>query len=393
MLGRVAQAIRNVWVSLGVALLALILVESTIQGAFALRDRARQGDDVVSEERLAAANPGGNWVREYLRELTDVLQEDWHSYVYWRSKPHQGQYINIDEKGIRRTWNSSVPPSPHQLKIFMFGGSTMWGYGARDDFTIPSLVSKKLSTQVANGVWVTNFGETGYVSTQEIIALMLELRRGNVPDIVVFYDGVNDSWAAFQSGEAGLPQNEINRKAEFNLRNQLNWRRGFVEKLAFYRLSRGIVGPLGASPSEASGRRSFLLPPLANAVVDTYLGNVRVVNALAQEFGFQAVFFWQPTIYTKQNISEGEQRWYVRSRERGVRDAPLFAEEYKAFNESFQQKVKSGKFANVHDLSGLFADDARTIFVDRFHVSEVGNDKIADAMARTLRVVAQGLKR
>ncbi len=367
----------------------LALLEGGARVAFALRDHGRPAIDFVPEDRLAAANPGRDWVEEYLRELRDALQEEWHSYVYWRSKPYHGRYINIDEEGIRRTWNSSMSPSRNQLRIFMFGGSTMWGYGARDDFTIPSLVSKKLNSQSARAAWVVNLGETGYVSTQEVITLMLELRRGNVPDIAVFYDGVNDAWAAFQSGVAGIPQNEINRVVEFNLRDQLNWRGGFVEKLALYRLSR-IARPFGDPLSRVSASGHFVSPSLANAVVDAYLGNVRLVNALAREFGFRAVFFWQPTIYSKNYLSDSEEGWRVPSSERIVRRVPIFADEHRIFNEAFRQKMKAGKFDNVYDLSRLFADDARTIFIDRFHVSEPGNDRIADAVVQALRGVAGG---
>lgn len=383
----IRQAVRSIWVNVGVALLVLALLEGGFRVAFALRDRGHPPMDLVPEDRLAAANPGEDWAREYLRELRDALQEDWHSYVYWRSRPYHGRYINVDQEGVRRTWNSSMSPSRNQLRILMFGGSTMWGYGARDDFTIPSLVSKKLNSQSAGAAWVVNLGETGYVSTQEVITLMLELRRGNVPDIAVFYDGVNDAWAAFQSGVGGIPQNETNRVVEFNLRDQLNWRRGFMEKLALYRLGRS-VRLFGDGLSGASAGRGFASPSLANAVVDAYLGNVRLVNALAREFGFRAVFFWQPTVYTKRNLSDAEQGRYVG--ERFARRVPLFAEEYKVFNEAFQQRVKAGELDNVYDLSGIFASDAETIFIDRFHVSETGNDKIADVVAQTLRRIVGG---
>ena len=60
-------------------------------------------------------------------------------------------------------------------------------------------------------------GESGYVNTQSLLALELELRGGNVPDEVIFYDGVNDVFSTFQNNEAGLPQNEQNRATEFNL--------------------------------------------------------------------------------------------------------------------------------------------------------------------------------
>ncbi|MER3445854.1 MAG: hypothetical protein C4291_03015 [Candidatus Dadabacteria bacterium] len=79
----------------------------------------------------------------------------------------------------------------------MFGGSTMWGTEARDDFTIPSILSKKLWRR---GIRcdIVNFSGSGYVSTQEVIALLIELQRGNIPNLVIFYDGINDTYSAYQ---------------------------------------------------------------------------------------------------------------------------------------------------------------------------------------------------
>ena len=50
-----------------------------------------------------------------------------------------------------------------------------------------------------------------------IITLLLILQKGERPDVVIFYDGVNDTYSAFQQLRAGLPQNEFNREIEFNL--------------------------------------------------------------------------------------------------------------------------------------------------------------------------------
>jgi lysophospholipase L1-like esterase len=306
--------------------------------------------------------------------------------VYWRLRPYHGQYINIDEQGIRRTWNASSAPAPNQVRIFMFGGSTLWGYGARDEFTIPSLVARKLSGD-PRPPWVVNFGEAGYVSTQELITLMLELRKGNVPDVAVFYDGVNDAWAAFQANAPGLPQNEINRVAEFNTRERLNWRRGFVEKLGLYRFARGLTVALASGGQDTPARGRFMDPALAAAVVETYLGNVRLVNALAREYGFKTVFFWQPTIYSKQVLSPEEERWRLTGTRRPGRGAPAFAEEYRAFNEAFRHRMKTSAIEGLVDLSGVFERERGTIFIDRFHISEVGNERVADAMAPVLRTV------
>jgi hypothetical protein len=39
----------------------------------------------------------------------------------------QRQYINIDERGIRSHWAPTKRRPDDPLKVFMFGGSTMWG--------------------------------------------------------------------------------------------------------------------------------------------------------------------------------------------------------------------------------------------------------------------------
>ena len=66
-------------------------------------------------------------------------------------------------------------------------------------------------------VEVRNLSELGYVSTQEVIGLYRELQEGYRPDVVIFYDGVNDTTSAVLSGQAGVTTNEINRHDEFNL--------------------------------------------------------------------------------------------------------------------------------------------------------------------------------
>jgi hypothetical protein len=62
----------------------------------------------------------------------------------------------------------------------------MWGDGADDAGTIAS--------QFANvtGVHSENFAERGYTAHQSLILLMQLLQKGHRPDLVVFYDGVNE---------------------------------------------------------------------------------------------------------------------------------------------------------------------------------------------------------
>lgn len=75
----------------------------------------------------------------------------------------------------------------------MFGGSTVYGIGPPDSATIPSYLSRELNVDPSTCLDVTNLGAEGYVTNQEPILLIQQLKAGRRPDIAVFYDGINDS--------------------------------------------------------------------------------------------------------------------------------------------------------------------------------------------------------
>ncbi len=367
MIGRVLNILRELWVMLGITLLFLVGMEIVARVGFGLRDVwSNRGLELVDPSLRADVFQGQEWAKGYWIEEGQTVQTshaEWHSYVYWRRKPFQGKYINVDANGIRRTWNAAPVSTANQLKIAMFGGSALWGTGSRDEFTIPSQVAKKLKAKGMDA-WVTNFGEGGYVSTQDVIALMLELQKGNVPDIVVFYDGANDTFSAVQQGIAGIPQNEYHRVWEFN---QLNWRDG-LEQLALYRFAAGLSRGRARATAPTSDSQ------LANNVVNVYLSNVKIVQSLAREYGFAVVFYWQPVLYTKKNLSSWEKQQV---------DASYGAAFFQQVNQVLNQN-SSSRPANLYDLSSLFDGQTDSAFFDPFHTSETANGRVADFIVGTL---------
>ncbi len=216
---------------------------------------------------------------------------------------------------------------------------------------------------------------------QEVIAFMLELRKGNAPDVVVFFDGVNDTFSALQDGVAGIPLNERNRVAEFNSRTRLNWRPA-IETLVLYRFTEGLLRPQGGSPSarfaRADGRS---IDALARSVGEVYLRNVSIVDAMARQFGFRDIFFWQPTVFSKRHLSQREQQWYEHPRRNFPHGSgPFFLKAYDAFRET----MRASKIENVYDLSGVFDDVSGTVFIDEWHITETANEKIAEHIVQTL---------
>ena len=242
------------------------------------------------------------------------MRVDYKPYVEWWHRPFRGTYLTIDERGLRRTPGECGAGS-QAVRILCFGGSTMMGMGARDEETIPAVLSRRLA-EFGHRVAITNFGQLGHNSTQELITLQQLLKSGERFDIALFYDGINEMACAEQTGRADRLFNEARRRAEFNL---LHWERRRELLIAalmtaaprsMRRLRQWTGLPLrGPLPAAEADLSRIDIPRLAGEVVAVYAANLRLIRLLAHEYGFEPVFFWQPVITTKRRKTPDEQRW------------------------------------------------------------------------------------
>ncbi len=92
-------------------------------------------------------------------------------WVLWRRQPYQGEFIAIDQDGVRRTMHTQCDDKT--FTIWMFGDSVMWGAGAPDAETIPSLIAADYE-KAGHPVCIVNYAEKGWSNTQELIGLMEE---------------------------------------------------------------------------------------------------------------------------------------------------------------------------------------------------------------------------
>jgi len=392
------KAIRDAWLMIGIVLFLFCLLEGGFSLFFFVEDRSRAATQPAVDSRAGAdVNPDSTWVEDYYEEFRSAKVTQWRSYVYWRRRPFLGEHIHIDPDGIRLTTAATQQRRVSDpVKIFMFGGSAMWGTGARDAFTIPSLLSEEL---LSKGVAadVTNFGETGYVSTQEVIALLLQLRQGQLPDLVIFYDGANDTYSAYQQRVAGLPQNEFNRVKEFNLLHDSasGRRRDIVlretaEGLSTIRFLRRFLPRAGIQrPATATHTVSLDTPSppgevLARDVLATYESNLEVVKALGEYYHFKCLFYWQPTVFQKEDLTAYERE----QRAKKQRVEHFFNLTYEVMEQSRLREKTGGSF---HDLSHVFAEVRDPVYIDWCHLGEIGNEVVAERMAHdVLAVVDSG---
>ena len=307
----------------------------------------------------------------------------WRPYVYVRRGSYRGPHVTIDADGRRRTWQPDGLPESRR-RMFVFGGSAVWGQGARDDYTVPSCISKALFEAGLN-VEVTNFGECAFVTTQEVIVLLRELHKGNIPDVVVFYDGVNDMLSAYQNRTTGLPQHEANRRLDLNLRRSnsrmlqeigTNVR---VKLWGFGLLSATVRRRLGMKRPRVDWRGFPDTTPegdLQQDVVRVYEANMKVVEALGKGFGFSARFYWQPTVYAKSSLTPYEEELSKRF--------SVFSGFFTGVYDCLRGADHLERDYPFRDLSNLFTDPDEPYFYDFCHITEKGNEVVGREIAKDL---------
>lgn len=336
---------------------ALFLATNLLASSAGIRERLRGSLDYRQLKFIDADESPS--AQAYWAEKAGTRAR-WLPYSYWTLAPMSGEFINIDETGLRRSWRS--PADGNAPRVTFYGGSTMWGYGARDDFTIPSQVAKLLLGE-GDPALVTNFAQEGYVSTQDLILFQLQLAQGAVPTVAVFYHGFNDVYSAYLRGLAGVTLRENHQVSD-------------VE--AGRLLRRGI--PVLRSPSVDISEYDWSLVASAgnsaHLIVERWLGNRRLIRAIAAEFGVRVLFVWQPALFAKQFPTDTEARILSDL----DRDRPGFVQLYRDVDGLIRQRAQDEAWGDFVLLTDMFAASADDVFFDLVHVNEIGNLQVAEAL-------------
>ena len=358
------KAISYIFKIIGIASVSLILLEMlsymviSIVSLFQFNNSSRKSE--VYQDKI--------WAEKYWEEFDQSFDAIYSPYSGYRRKPnYQGHHINLDQHSIRKTINpcADADPKVKNITIFMFGGSTTWGTGARDQGTIPSFLSQDLCNSDLQ-VEITNFAESGYNSTQGMIRLFMELRKNHIPDIVIFYDGINDMHASIRNKKAGLPQNLQNRHREFNSLKKRNIRDFFPY---FLKIVKKITSFFSSNKSQGVRRSN---PLLEEETVNIYFGNIKLIQYWETHLSFKSFFFWNPSVHSKQFLSEYEEKNIGQIKNK--------------YRKNFYLSVTEliNKKSDVKSLSDIFNSNKETIFIDGAHISEEGNAIIAQAMAENV---------
>jgi len=387
-----SRSVERYFALLGYAGVCLVLLASLLEFVSWAIWSVEMGTVHPSEERAAEASQkaspvyeGVDWAKDFWREeaLRKQVPNVYVPFRLWSVTSWHGRYINNDAgpTGVwRRTLNPAHCDPGHALSAWTFGGSTMYGYGAPDWATIPSYLSRELNAVSGNCVVVSNFGVEGYVSDQELILLEEQLKAGGRPDIVVLYDGVNDStlaWNPWGPPPAHFSAGTIQSRVEGSVSGRLD----FLQKSYARRLAGAMLAHLRSRPSFAPLiSRS---QPNVRRVVDNYEANLRIAQALSRAYQFKLYCFWQPIlIYGHKPFVPFEQHVVAASTDGMSVDSASFLVMRGVYQEAERRAEVNGDFVF---LGNLFDATRDPIYMDVAHLGPEGNQLAAKAIASRIR--------
>ena len=370
---RVERLLTNLFAGIAVTAVLLAVVElASFAGMRILR--ASVFEETPGKRELAAYR-GESWAPALAREEKALRSGyDYKPYTVWRSHPFHGQAVNIEADGLRRTYHSHC--AGNEFTIWMFGGSTMRGNGSPDWGTIPSQLAEMFE-QAGQAACVRNFGEGAWVSTQEVTQLMLALKsETRKPNLVIFYDGANDTYVPYQSGKADVHMNFE------TIRNQFEGKRSVRNGGFGYLLETNtaqLIFSLAAKSAQHAGDRPVPnsdLDGLATNAVNNYFSNMNVVEGLGRQYGFNYAFFWQPVVYTSHKTLSAE--------EQQIRQAKNLRN-LASWVPKVHDVVRGQRHPHFYDLTDTFDQAGGNVFLDWCHVTMTGNQMIARRMFEAVR--------
>lgn len=323
------------------------------------------------------------WTSQFMHDQNQIgsSRSRYTPFTVWRRPAYQSLTVKVNSAGERIVPDSSQEESA--LKVWFFGGSTMWGTSSPDWGTIPACFQKFAMAHLDRPVQTRNLGESAWVSSQSVIALMQELQRGHHPDYVIFYEGANDLAVSFRNSQPY-------RHAEFeriaSKFNRIGRGRGQVRAVSrsWEDLFSFIAPHLTVNWQTSQFNTGwpvddseFGLTRLAQETVHVCLENQRVVRALGKEYGFDVHFFWQPfLIYDRKPLAAGEAAILAR--------ATPWAETFRPFARAANAEVERHVGEHFTDLSHCFATVESQLYTDMVHVTPEANELVARAIYETV---------
>jgi hypothetical protein len=306
----------------------------------------------------------------------DQTRMEFESFTQFKERPCSGKWINVDRNGFRHVKNQGPwPPQAGHVNIFLFGGSTGFGYRVGDEETIASYLQEFLQNHHGKAVKVYNFGRGAYYSSQERVLLEKLLLAGSVPNVALFIDGYNDFGYAADKPEWTDELEEYMDGGRWPPPESCL--SSCLSKLPIMRAARHARFRLGFSSADQPVKvpRIFIRYPEDvegdAKIIERYSRNKRMIEVLAEAYGVVPVFVWQPIPWYKYDLKyhlfahEGDAESHPLAREyplmaKWVKERPITFSDNFLWLADIQEKSRECNYNDALHYNKKFSKEIAT---------------------------------
>ena len=304
----------------------------------------------------AAMATSASWLNEGVYQSAQGWALDprnaWRPVNPHRLRDFSSRYLNV-VNGERVTWTPPASGRP-RLTVWLFGGSTTYGLNQRDDHTIASELAR-VADEHGVELDVHNKGMNGQLHWMEAERFAWDLANEPAPDLVIFYDGVNESWEA----------NLMNRFSTGDIPEMYDptmidaWERAWADE--------DRTPPDAPPGARLIGRPSgdtLELVDDARVTIERYDRARAISRATATAHGIPVIYCWQPSRFSR----------------------PLVMAEPHSDTENenrsrLSEQLKASYLSDdVIDLTDALRSNTEPLFTDDVHHNETGARLIAESL-------------
>ncbi len=320
------------------------------------------------------------------------------------SDPNFGYYMPKLRFGGDKKWLTNPESLKNNINIFIFGGSTIEGDGARSqENTIASQLERILNENRSDKCYpikVFNEGTSGYHSKQQfnlLINAVLPRVRKDI-DMVVSVDGINDFLSyVSQRKKIKSPFNDTLSTREIEM---TSIGQEFLENQSVKSRSNFL---LNISKNTFLGKLSLSLQRLTSKSAqdnlqdiwghkadlskiqfkikersDNYIYYIELEKKLLDSLNIQNFRFIQPYISYKKTLSDEE----ITIRNKLAIYPSVF---WDSFDRYYSQVISDlPNYQNVIDISNLFSENQEQLFIDHVHYNPEGQLIIASEIRKNI---------
>ena len=412
------------------AILSLLVLELLTRIYIDLAGNREEFAQAISEQDIADSyqlkflDQKGNLLESPTNTGTMLAQQSL-SVGYQLVKKQDNPYWQINEQGFRDRDSLAIAKPNNEIRIFILGGSTAFGYGASSNETaiaeqLEIRLQKRLQQQrqapllykpdvlpqdeeakaealkrpskLKSGNYrVINAAVPGYASGNQLAQLALQVLPYK-PDLIIVLDGYEDLILSSEETAAQVPQldKEFENKSDYLKVSANKLLKPIEDKSYLVKVLQDTVLQVEIPDSKTdlllkkNGQQlaSFFpsAPEELQRRVDRYFQNHKQMVTLATGTGASVIFVTQPEITgrkpSKLTPTEGEittqlGRTYIKK----VKDTyPRFVGANNYLVKLFPKNVKA---LNLYNLSDKYPSPS---FIDAIHLTEPANEMVAEQL-------------